>query len=57
MDLVISEPRRCRRADLGLPDVALGLLLQADVRPQQWVHRHGAPALGRAAVGAGSQIN
>ena len=29
-------------ADLGLPDVALRLLLQAHVRAQQRVHRNGA---------------
>ena len=44
VDLVIGQPRVRRGADLGLPHVALGLLLQTDVRAQQRMH-------GRAAEG------
>ena len=49
VDLVIGKPRRCVRADLGLPDVALGLFLQADVLSQQRMDRHRAAAVGRTA--------
>ena len=40
VDLVIAKPRQGIGADLGLPDVALGFLLQAHVRPQQRMYRH-----------------
>jgi hypothetical protein len=40
VDLVIIKPWEGVRANLALPDMALGFLLQANVRPQQGMHGH-----------------
>ena len=45
VDLMVTEPWQCLRANLGLPRVALRLLVQTDVRAQQWVHRNRATTM------------
>ena len=42
---MITEPWQCLGADLGLPRVALRLLVQTDVRAQQWMHRNRATTM------------